>query len=99
MSKNDSRRRWMWMLLAGLAALQLYAVQELLVIYAFFIAGFGAILLCVAGLYSLYKAWGVGVAWMLASRHPIFLAARRSVAVVEDLSRRPFRRPGSEPVS
>ena len=98
MSK-DSRRRWMWMLLAGLAALQLYAVQELLVIYAFFIVGFGAILLCVVGLYSLYKTWEAGVAWMLASRHPIFLAARRSVAIVEDLGRRPFRRPGSEPVS
>jgi len=89
----------MWVLIAAVAALQLYAVQELLFVYAFFIAGFGALTVFVLVLYFAYKTWEAGVARMLASRHPIFMAARRSVAMVEDLGRRPFRRPGSEPVS
>jgi hypothetical protein len=99
MDKKDSRRKWMWLLLAGLAALQLYAVQELLAAFAFFLLGFGALTVFVLSLYTLHKTWEAGVARMAESRHPIFLAARRSVATIEDLGRRPFRRPGSEPVS
>jgi len=99
MSKKDSRRKWMWLTLAVLGALQLYAVRELLAAFALFILGFGAITLFVLTLYALHKTWEAGVAWMAASRHPVFLLARRSVAIVEDWSRRPFRRPGSEPAS
>lgn len=99
MAKKDSRRKWMWITLAAIAALQLYAVQELLVVYAFFIAGFGAVAVFVLATYSLYKTWEAGVARMLASRHPIFVAARRSVALMEDLGRRPFRGQGSQTAS
>jgi hypothetical protein len=99
MTKKDSRRKWMWLFLGVLAALQLYAVRELLAAFALFVLGFGALAVVVLTLYSLHKTWEAGVAWMAASRHPVFLAARRSVAVVEDWGRRPFRRPGSEPAS
>ena len=99
MSKKDSRRKWMWLFLGAVAVFQLYAVRELLAAFALFVLGFGAITVFVLALYSLYKTWEAGVAWMVASRHPFFLAARRSVALVEDWTRRPFRRPGSEPAS
>jgi hypothetical protein len=99
MGKKDSRRKWMWVLLAAFAALQLYAVQELLVVYVLFVVGFGALAVFAVALYCVYKTWEAGVARMLASRHPIFMAARRSVTTVEDVALRPFRRPGSASVS
>lgn len=89
----------MWWFLAGLAAVQLYAVRELLAALALFVLGFGALTVFFLALYSLHKTWEAGVAWMVASRHPIFLSARRSVTLVEDWTRRPFRRPGSEAAS
>jgi hypothetical protein len=99
MGKKDSRRKWMWLFLAALAALQLYAVQELLAAFAFFILGFGALTVFALSLYTLHKSWEAAVARIAASQHPVFLAARRSVVMIEDLGRRPFRRPGSETAS
>ena len=99
MSKKDSRRKWMWLFLGVLTALLLYAVRELLAAFALFLLAFGALMVAVLALYSLHKTWEAGVAWMAASRHPVFLAARRSVAYVEDLGRRPFRGRGSEATS
>ena len=95
--KKDKLRKWMWLFLVIIAALQLYAVRELLAAFAIFVLGFGAIAVCVASLYFLHKTWEAGVSWAVASRHPIFLAARRSVAAIEDFARRPIRRPDSEP--
>jgi heme/copper-type cytochrome/quinol oxidase subunit 4 len=97
MSMKDNLRKWMWLLLVVLAAFQLYAVRELVAAFAIFILGFGAIALCVGLLYFLHKTWEAGVKWAVASRHPVFLAARHSVAVIEDMARRPIRRPDSEP--
>jgi membrane protein implicated in regulation of membrane protease activity len=96
-STKDSRRKWMWLFLVVLAALQLYAVRELLAAFAIFVLGFGAIALCVAMLYFLQKGWEAGVAYLAASQLPLILAARRSIAAIEDLGRRPIRRPDSEP--
>jgi len=95
--KKDKLRKWMWLFLVIIAALQLYAVRELLAAFAIFVLGFGAIAVCFASLYFLHKTWEAGVSWAVASRHPIFLAARRSVAAIEDFARRPIRRPDSEP--
>ena len=97
MSMKDNLRKWMWLFLVVLAAVQLYAVRELLAAFAIFILGFGAIALCVGLLYFLHKTWEAGVSRAVASKHPVFLAARRSVAAVEDWARRPIRRPDSEP--
>jgi hypothetical protein len=99
MSEKDSGRKWIWLVLGALAAFQLYAVRELLAAFALFVLGFGVSMVFVLALYSLHKTWEAGVAWMVASRHPFFLAMRRSVGFVEDWSQRPFRRPGSEPAS
>jgi anti-sigma factor RsiW len=97
--KTDSLRKWMWLFLGVLVALQLYAVRELIAAFALFVLGFGALTVFVLALYSFQRVWAAGVAWAVASRHPVFLTARRGVAVVEDWGRRPFRRPGSETVS
>jgi heme/copper-type cytochrome/quinol oxidase subunit 4 len=97
--KKDNLRKWMWVFLAALGAIQMYAVRELLAAFAIFVLGFGAIAVCVSLVYFLHKTWEAGVSWAVASRHPVFLAVRRSVAMVEDLARREIRRPGSEPAA
>jgi hypothetical protein len=96
---KDHLRKWMWLFLVVLAAIQVYAVRELLAAFAIFFLGFAAIALCVGSLYFLHKTWEAGVGWAVRSKHPIFLAARRSVVLVEDLARRPLRRPNSEAAS
>jgi len=87
----------MWLFLLALAAFQFYAVRELLAAFALFILGFAAIAVFIASLYLLQKTWEVGVTRLAASQHPVMLATRRSVALVEDLARRPIRRPDSQP--
>jgi len=97
MSKKDSRRKWMWLFLVVLVAVQVYAVRELLAAFALFVLGFGTITLVVLSGYCLLKTWEAGVARLAASRHPVLLVTRRSLATIEDWGRRPFRRPDSEP--
>jgi hypothetical protein len=99
MSKQDRGRKWIWWFLGTIAAMQLYFVRELLAAFAIFILGFAAIGICIATLYMAQKTWEAGVAQLAASRNPMILAVRRSVASVEDLARRPIRRPDSQPVS
>ena len=97
MNIKDISRKWIYWFLAVIAAMQLYFVRELLAAFALFALGFVAIALCIASIYLLQKGWEAGVARLAASQNSWVLAARRSVAVVEDLGRRPIRRPGSEP--
>lgn len=97
MSKKDTRRKWMWLLLVVIAAMQVYAVRELLAAFALFVLGFASIAVCLAALYLVQKSWEASVAWVVVSQNPLILAMRRSVAAVEDWSRRPVRRPDSEP--
>jgi hypothetical protein len=99
MSKRDKGRKWIWIFLGTIAALQLYFVRELLAAFAIFILGFAVIALAIASLYLAQKTWEAGVARLAASRHPVMLAVRRGVVAVEDLGRRPIRRPGSPAVS
>lgn len=87
----------MWLSLSVLAALQFYVVRELLAAFALFVLGFGAVAVCVGFLYFLHKTWEAGVTRVAAIQRPAILAARRSVAAIGDWSRRPFRRPDSEP--
>jgi hypothetical protein len=95
MKIKDSYRKWMWWFLAVVAALQLYFVRELLAAFALFALGFAGIALVAMSLYMAQKVWEAGVQRLADSRHPVVEVARRSVNVVEDLARRPLRRPGS----
>lgn len=99
MSKRDKGRKWIWIFLGTIAAMQLYFVRELLAAFAIFALGFAVIGALIGSLYLFQKTWEAGVALLAASQHPLVLAARRSVAAAEDLARRPIRRPGSQTVS
>lgn len=96
MRKADKGRKWMWWLLGIIAALQLYFVRELLAAFALFVLGFLAIAGVVISLYTLHRAWAVTVDRVADSRHPVAVAVRHGIYSVEELARRPFRRPGSE---
>ena len=92
---KDNGRKWMWRFLAVLVVFQLYFVRELLAAFALFAAAFAAIAFVVISLYMLQKSWEVAVARVAASRHPVVNFARRGVSAIEDIARRPLRRPGS----
>lgn len=98
MKTKDKGRKWMWWFLGVVVALQLYFVQELLAAYALFAIGFAAIAFVVFSIYALQKTWELAVQRVADSNHTAVSAARRSVAYVEDLARRPLRRPGSATV-
>jgi hypothetical protein len=85
----------MWWFLGSLAAVQLYAVRELLAAFALFALGFMAIALVIGSVYMLHRVWGTSVDRLAESQHPIMVAVRQGIYSVEDLARRPFRRPGS----
>jgi predicted membrane protein len=99
MSKIDKGRKWIWWFLGIIAAMQLYFVRELLAAFAIFALGFAAIAFVIASLYMAQKTWEAGVARLAASQNPMILAVRRSFVTVEELGRRPIRRPGSQAVS
>ncbi len=99
MSKRDKGRKWIWIFLGVIAAMQLYFVRELLAAFAIFMLGFAVIAVAIVPLYLAQKTWEAGVARVAASRHPVMLAVRRGVTAVAELGRRPIRRPGSQPVS
>jgi uncharacterized membrane protein YhaH (DUF805 family) len=93
--KPDKDRKWMWWLLGAIAALQVYFVRELLAAFALFAMGFLAIAGLAVGVYTLHRAWAVTVDRFADSRHPVMVAVRHGIDSVEELARRPFRRPGS----
>jgi len=95
MKNKDKSRKWMWWFLGIIAALQVYFVQELLAAFVLFALGFAAIALVIGSLYMLHKTWAFAVERMAESQHPAMVAARHGVDAVEDMARRPFRRPGS----
>lgn len=97
MRNKDKGRKWMWWFLAVLAAFQLYFVRELLAAFALFALVFAAIASMVVGVYMAQKTWEAGVARLAESSHPVINLARRGAGAVEDIVRRPIRRPGSEP--
>ena len=95
MKIKDSNRKWIWWFLGVVVALQLYFVRELLAAFALFALGFAGIALVVMSLYMAQKVWEAGVQRVADSQHPVVEIARRGVNAVEDIARRPLRRPGS----
>ncbi len=86
----------MWWLLGAIAALQVYFVQELLAAFALFAMAFLAIAGVTVSLYTLHRVWAVTVDRVADSRHPVMVSVRHGVYSVEEMARRPFRRPSSE---
>ena len=84
----------MWWLLGSIVALQAYFVRELLAAFALFALGFAVVAAFVMSAYTLHRVWAVTVDRAADSRHPVMVAVRQGVESVEDIVRRPFRRPG-----
>ena len=95
MKNKDKNRKWMWWFLGAVVALQLYYVREILAAFALFALGFAAIAFVVMSVYMMQKVWEAGVQRLADSQHPVVDLARRGVNAVEDIARRPLRRPGS----
>jgi len=95
MKTKDNGRKWMWRFLGVAGAFQLYFVRELVAAFALFAAVFAVFGVVIASLYILQKSWAVAVEHVAESSHPVVAMAKRSVNAVEDLARRPLRRPGS----
>jgi hypothetical protein len=95
MKNKDKSRKWMWWFLAIVVALQLYFVRELLAAFALFAVAFAALAFVIGGLYMLQKTWAVAVERVADSKHPVMVMARGGMDAVQDLVRRPLRRPGS----
>jgi hypothetical protein len=95
MKTKDKSRKWMWWFLGVAAALQVYFVQELLAAFALFALGFMAIALVIGSLYMLHRGWAVAVDRIADSQNPVMVATRQGIYTIEDIARRPFRRPGS----
>ena len=98
MTTRDKGRKWMWWFLGVLAALQIYFVRELLAAYLLFSVGFVAVAVLMASVYILQKLWEAGLAHAARHSAPVVSFARRGWRFAEDLTKRPFRRPGSQPV-
>jgi hypothetical protein len=95
MKTKDKSRKWMWMFLAALVSLQTYFAWELLAVFALFAVAFAAIAVVVGSVYMLHRGWALAVDTVADSKHPIVVATRQGVYAIEDMARRPFRRPGS----
>ena len=95
MKIKDNGRTWMWWFLGVAGALQLYFVKELVAAFALFAAVFAVFGVLIASLYMMQKAWAVGVERIAESGHPAVTMAKRGVSALEDMARRPLRRPGS----
>jgi hypothetical protein len=90
---DDKSRKWMWWILAVGLALQMYFVKELLAALALFAAGFTVIAVLVCAAYMMQKVWEVGISSIADSHSPAVNMARRTAAAMEELGRRPSRRP------
>ncbi|HLE36837.1 MAG TPA: hypothetical protein VI699_06795 [Candidatus Acidoferrales bacterium] len=88
--RADKARKWMWMLLAAIAAVQIYFVQELLAALLLFTLGFAVLGALAVAVFGLEKA----SRWTLAMWRRVRVAV---LALAEDLSRKLHRRPRSEP--
>jgi hypothetical protein len=83
-------RKWMWAGLAVFVALQIYFVQEMLAALMLFTGVFVVCAIIALALYLVDRAGQWGLGW---AGHQ----ARRGLELAEDLSKKPLRRPRSEP--
>ncbi len=87
----------MWIFLAALVALQIYFVRELLAALFLFTLGFGALAGVALVFFLFERASHRSLAWVEPRTRSVGVLARRGLGLLEDLSKRPFRRPRSEP--
>jgi len=94
---KDDARKWLWIFLAALVALQIYFVRELVAALFLFALGFAALAGVALVCFLVERAGRVSTAWVEPRTHSVALLARRGVGLLEEFSRKSFRRPRSEP--
>jgi hypothetical protein len=83
-------RKWLWIALGALVALQVYFVQEMVVALMLFTGIFIVCAIIALVLYLVDRAsrWGLGLAGN---------QAKRALVAAEEISKKQLRRPRSEP--
>lgn len=89
-------RKWMWLGLVAIVALQIYFVQELLAALMLFTGVFILLAIVAVVLYLIDRAGQWGLGWAGQHARPAAKLARRGWTAVEEISKKPFHRPRSE---
>ncbi len=98
MSKERTRKLVWGLLAAAAAALQIYFVRELLVALLLFSMVFATGVVLAVLFFLVETAGARSFAWAETYLRPVAALARRRLAALEELSRKPSHRPRSEPV-
>ncbi len=94
MSKQT--KKWIWAAGAVLIALHIYFVRELFAAEILFGLFIGTLLLVVFVFYLAQQVWQLSSPWTRPLARAVAQTARRGWSFVEEISRKPFRRPRSE---
>lgn len=88
--REPKARKWLWIGIAAVVALQIYFVQEMVAALVLFTGLFIVCALIALVLYLVDRAgrWGLGVAEQ---------QAKRALVAAEEISKKQLRRPRSEP--
>jgi hypothetical protein len=97
LADDDRVGKGMWIFLAALVGLQIYFVRELLAALFLFTVGFAILAGLALVLFLAEQAGQLSVAWVEPRARVVAGFARRGLELLEDLSRKPFHRPRSEP--
>ena len=89
-------RKWLWIGLAALAALQIYFVQELMAALFLFSVGFVIIAVAALVIYLFDRASRRTMEWAEPQTLRAAHAARKALARAEELSKKQLHRPRSE---
>jgi hypothetical protein len=93
---EDKARRWMWGFLISIAALQIYFVQAMVAALFLFALAFVFIAAIVGAFYVANRASQASLSWIEPYARFAARVARRGYAMIEEISRKTFRRPHSE---
>jgi purine-cytosine permease-like protein len=94
--RNPKVRRWFWVGVIALVALQLYYVREMLALLILFAAFFAVATAIVLALYLVNRAGQFSLSKVEPYAVSAARAGRRGLGFVGEVSRRPFRRQHSE---
>ncbi len=94
---KDRLKKWLWGILGALLALQIYFVRELLAALLLFTVAFVVLLGLALVFYLVQQAGQLSLAWVEPRTRSMVPKLRGALALLEDLSKKPFRRPRSQP--
>ena len=93
---DKKNRKWIWIGVAALIALQIYFVQEMFAALMLFTGVFAVLALVALVLYLIDRAGQLGLQWAGKQAGPAVQLARKGLVAAEELSKKPFHRPRSE---